>query len=274
MSMPGRKWVHSDYRYGFNNKEKDDEVKGSGNSYDFGARMYDPRLGRWLTVDPLSGKFIGFSPYCFVANSPIRFKDGDGRDIVDANGNKAVIINKSGQIEFTKFATSDIKTVVNAMNKTEIGKQVAKSMATSNNHIKIVIETEKRGYYDPKTATSSNEKTEGAVEMFAETKPDKLNGEELPDVTITIFKKAIDDFDKLKPSEAYEEKVSGKKVYTSDYKKEDVIGAKGVHEGTHATDKKSNINTNPNSTKAEREAKPEQNELKHYEQTDKKPIHD
>jgi glutamyl-tRNA(Gln) amidotransferase subunit D len=33
------------YRYGFNNMEKDDELKGSGNSYDFGARIYDPRVG-------------------------------------------------------------------------------------------------------------------------------------------------------------------------------------------------------------------------------------
>ncbi len=31
------------YRYGFNGMEKDDEISGSGNSYDFGARTYDPR---------------------------------------------------------------------------------------------------------------------------------------------------------------------------------------------------------------------------------------
>src|SRR5690554_1271658 len=40
------------YRYGFNSMERDDEIKGKGNSYDFGARMYDPRVGRWLSVDP------------------------------------------------------------------------------------------------------------------------------------------------------------------------------------------------------------------------------
>ncbi|MFK7059864.1 hypothetical protein V3Q90_06970 [Flavobacterium oreochromis] len=33
------------YRYGFNGKE-DDQIKGEGNSYDFGARIYDPRIGR------------------------------------------------------------------------------------------------------------------------------------------------------------------------------------------------------------------------------------
>jgi len=46
--MPGRSFNSNSYKYGFNGKEKDDEVKGNGNSYDFGARIYDPRIGRWL----------------------------------------------------------------------------------------------------------------------------------------------------------------------------------------------------------------------------------
>lgn len=41
MQMPGRSYQGTGYRYGFNGMEKDDEVKGSGNSYDFGARIYD-----------------------------------------------------------------------------------------------------------------------------------------------------------------------------------------------------------------------------------------
>ncbi|MDX2172812.1 MAG: hypothetical protein SFY56_06810, partial [Bacteroidota bacterium] len=43
--MPGRNYTSSSYRYGFNGKEKDNEMKGDGNSYDFDARIYDPRLG-------------------------------------------------------------------------------------------------------------------------------------------------------------------------------------------------------------------------------------
>ena len=46
-----------DYRFGFNSMERDDEIKGSGNSYDFGARMYDPRLGRWLSGDAMEAMF-------------------------------------------------------------------------------------------------------------------------------------------------------------------------------------------------------------------------
>lgn len=61
--------------------EKDDELKGAGNSYDFGARLYDPRVARWMSVDPLASKYPAFSPYCFVANSPLRYIDPDGKDI-------------------------------------------------------------------------------------------------------------------------------------------------------------------------------------------------
>lgn len=62
--------------------EKDDEIVGSGNSYDFGARMYNPRLGRWLSTDPSAKEFPSMSPYVGIGNNPIMFKDPDGRLIV------------------------------------------------------------------------------------------------------------------------------------------------------------------------------------------------
>jgi RHS repeat-associated protein len=67
-------------QYGFNDKEKDDEVKGSGNSYDFDERTYDPRLGRWLSIDPLNKKYPYLSPYNSFANNPIINVDKDGRE--------------------------------------------------------------------------------------------------------------------------------------------------------------------------------------------------
>src|SRR5690554_5753647 len=69
------------YRYGFNGMERDDDIKGKGNSYDFGARLYDSRLGRWLSIDPLASKYPGLSPYNFVANTPIQAIDPDGQYI-------------------------------------------------------------------------------------------------------------------------------------------------------------------------------------------------
>jgi RHS repeat-associated protein len=86
--MPGRGWTSSNgYRYGFNGKESDYEIKNSGGtSYDYGARMYDSRLGRWLSVDKLADKYADMSPYNFALNTPIQAKDPDGKVVIFVNG--------------------------------------------------------------------------------------------------------------------------------------------------------------------------------------------
>ena len=90
MVMPERNFSYENYGFGFNGKLKDDDVKGLGNSYDFGARIYDSRIVQWLSEDPLQKKFPALSPYCHVSNNPIYLVDRDGRDIfinyVDKNG--------------------------------------------------------------------------------------------------------------------------------------------------------------------------------------------
>ena len=84
--MPNRQVNSGDYRFGFNGMEMDNEMKGSGNSYDFGARMYDSRLGRWMATDPLSYVYSFSSPYNFASNTPIQAVDPDGRLVVFVNG--------------------------------------------------------------------------------------------------------------------------------------------------------------------------------------------
>jgi len=69
------------YRYSYNGKEQDNEIKGTGNSLDFGARMYDSRLGRWLSTDPRTANYPGVSPYCFVNNTPLMAIDPDGEKV-------------------------------------------------------------------------------------------------------------------------------------------------------------------------------------------------
>jgi RHS repeat-associated protein len=81
MQLPGRNGNTPAYRYGFNGMEKDDEIKSvEGSSYDFGARMYDPRLGRWLSGDKKIQQER--SPYAAMNNNPILLKDPDGNDII------------------------------------------------------------------------------------------------------------------------------------------------------------------------------------------------
>jgi len=68
------------YRFGFNGMEADGEIAGTKNQYTTAFRMYDPRLGRWWSTDPLEhdARLIGFSPYHFGLNNPIIYIDTYG----------------------------------------------------------------------------------------------------------------------------------------------------------------------------------------------------
>ena len=78
MLMPGRQYNSNTYRFGFNGKESDDEVYGKGNVYDYGFRIYNPQIGRFLSVDPLFKSYPHFTPYQFSSNMPIAAIDVDG----------------------------------------------------------------------------------------------------------------------------------------------------------------------------------------------------
>jgi RHS repeat-associated protein len=74
MLMPGRKYeAGSGYRYGFNGQEKNDEIKGEGNSYGAEYWEYDPRIGRRWNIDPKPT--VSISNYNAFAGNPINFSD-------------------------------------------------------------------------------------------------------------------------------------------------------------------------------------------------------
>lgn len=109
--MPGRKYAapNSNYRYGFNGKEKDNEIKGEGAQYDYGFRIYDPRLGRFLSVDPLAKSYPWNSTYAFAEGDVIRSIDLDGLE-------KYVVVNnydKYGRI--TKIKVESIVSISNGL---------------------------------------------------------------------------------------------------------------------------------------------------------------
>ncbi|RYG11441.1 MAG: hypothetical protein EOO07_20600, partial [Chitinophagaceae bacterium] len=79
MMMPGRKYSAANrYRYGFNGKENDNEIAGAGNQYDYGFRIYNSRIGRFLSQDPLTNKFPDLSSYQYSSNRPVDGIDIDG----------------------------------------------------------------------------------------------------------------------------------------------------------------------------------------------------
>jgi len=67
------------YRYGVNTKEVDSEGMGGGSStYDYGFRIYNAQLGKFLSVDPLTASYPWYTPYQFAGNKPIIAVDLDG----------------------------------------------------------------------------------------------------------------------------------------------------------------------------------------------------
>jgi len=84
MLTVGRSWsVGSEYRFGFNGMEKDDEIMGGDNCYTTSERLYDPRIGRWIKPDLLEAEATSWTPYRYAFDNPLRFSDPDGNFEID-----------------------------------------------------------------------------------------------------------------------------------------------------------------------------------------------
>ena len=99
MPMPGRSYSSNAYRFGFNGKENDNEVKGTGNNQDYGMRIYDPRIIRFNSVDPLTSEYPWYTPYQFAGNKFIWAIDRDGLEEWYTNSGSTTPDDGSGPVK-------------------------------------------------------------------------------------------------------------------------------------------------------------------------------
>ena len=94
--MPSRSWQGGEYRFDFYGKEDDSGTQ----TQDYGFRIYNSRLGRFLSVDPLTNTYPWLTPYQYASNRPIVAIDLDGLESQDANG--ANVASDPNEIQFAE----------------------------------------------------------------------------------------------------------------------------------------------------------------------------
>ena len=73
-------------KFKYNGKELQSKEFSDGSGleeYDYGARLFDPQIGRWSIVDSKSEKYNKWSPYNYCIDNPLRYVDPDGRGVDD-----------------------------------------------------------------------------------------------------------------------------------------------------------------------------------------------
>jgi RHS repeat-associated protein len=182
-------------KYQYNQKELNSDFDLLWN--DYGARWYDPQLGRWGQIDPLAEKYYAWSGYNYVMGNPIKHTDPNGKTV------KGFSLDDKGNVNMdSKKASKNAQTIYSAMTKTPMEAAAFKKWGSSETKFKLKLSATAPDGRHGKTVGVLNKNKDGYEKA-----------------TVTISTERIGDrFDKVKSDE-------------------ELINVVGTHEVLHGTDK-------------------------------------
>ncbi|HAM98289.1 MAG TPA: hypothetical protein DCQ26_06730, partial [Marinilabiliales bacterium] len=261
MKMASALYENNTNKYLYNGKELQDNLLGNINLdwIDYGARFYDPQIGRWYVIDGKAEKYFPLSPYVYAANNPIRFLDPDGYKIVDANGN--IMYTQGGG--WTKYATADAKRVGTAMMNSRTGTQQWNTMANASHPITLAISS------DVKVTTNANGSKSYLLGICQNSKTvdPKTGKATVVKSDITVYEGTINQFMNDTKNSKSDKAQSYQNNTTNNDERVAVVAG---HESVHATDQNNIQQSTDNKMKGatnDIEAAPNQVEMKILDET-------
>ena len=187
-ALDGRTMQGDGYRYGFNGKEDDKEVKGQ---QDYGFRIFDKRLGRFLSVDPLFKDYPNYSTYQFAGNTSISAIDLDGLEP------KVVVTDKiTGYTKTRVYGAGNITEIMVATYLAKVQYTDKKGITTTLGEFNVTRD----GFYDIGTDKIGNtiliNRSSDPIDnqkIYIKHKNKEQYGKETPSFTLTSINSPIDE---------------------------------------------------------------------------------